>query len=93
MEKLKPFEALLEPDTRWANLVLVDRSTGQFRPIGLEDHYQALSFVNGDLKLTHWGCGGNLGLVYDIIPRLCLYSSGLREPRESLIRFSLYQRT
>ena len=45
MEKLKPFEALLEPDTRWANLVLVDRSTGQFRPIGLEDHYQALSLI------------------------------------------------
>ncbi|MGZ5069262.1 MAG: hypothetical protein ACXWF8_07150 [Methylobacter sp.] len=45
MEKLKSFEALLEPDTRWANLVLVDQSSGQLRPIKLQDHYQALSLI------------------------------------------------
>ena len=38
------------------------------------------------------GCGGNLGLVYAVSPMLSRYSMGLREPREILIRFSLYQR-
>ena len=33
-----------------------------------------------------------LGLVYAAIPRLCLYSIGLRKPSETLIRFALYQR-
>jgi len=41
---------------------------------------------------TQWGCGKNLGLFYAAIPRLSRYSIGLREPRESLIRFALYQR-
>jgi hypothetical protein len=45
MEELKPFEALLEPDKRWGNLVLVDQSTGQYRSITLQDHYQALSLI------------------------------------------------
>jgi hypothetical protein len=45
MEKLKPLEAFLKPDTRWANLVLVDPSTGQARPFTLEDHYQTLSVI------------------------------------------------
>jgi len=39
-----------------------------------------------------WGCGQILGLVYAVNPRLFRYSMGLREPREILIRFSLYQR-
>ncbi len=38
------------------------------------------------------GCGRNLGLFYAAIPRLSRYSIGLRKPRESLIRFALYQR-
>ena len=37
------------------------------------------------------GCGGNLGLGYAVSPRLARYSRGLSEPREILIRFSLYQ--
>ena len=44
------------------------------------------------LKLTHRGCGVKLGLVYAVNPRLARYSMGLSEPREILIRFSLYQR-
>jgi hypothetical protein len=40
----------------------------------------------------HRGCGQKLGLVYAASPRLSRYSSGLSEPRETLIRFSLYQR-
>ena len=48
--------------------------------------------VVADLKLTIWGCGKKLGLVYAISPRLSRYTRGLREPREILIRFSLYQR-
>ena len=48
--------------------------------------------VDADRKLTHWGCGGNLGLVYTVSPRLTRYSRGLSEPREILMRFSLYQR-
>ena len=39
-----------------------------------------------------WGCGGILGLGYAISPRLSRYSAGLSEPREILMRFSLYQR-
>jgi hypothetical protein len=38
------------------------------------------------------GCGGILGLGYAVSPRLSRYSTGLSEPREILIRFSLYQR-
>ena len=37
------------------------------------------------------GCGLKLGLVYAAIPRLARYSRGLSEPRDILIRFSLYQ--
>ena len=48
--------------------------------------------VNADLNLTHWGCGVNLGLGYAAMLRLSRYSSGLREPREILIRCLLYQR-
>ena len=42
-------------------------------------------------KIDHGGCGGNLGLGYVASPRLARYSRGLSEPREILIRFSLYQ--
>ncbi|WOD20760.1 bifunctional DNA primase/polymerase [Paraburkholderia kirstenboschensis] len=38
------------------------------------------------------GCGYFLGLNYAAIPRLFRYSTGLRKPSESLIRFALYQR-
>ena len=48
--------------------------------------------VAADRKLTRGGCGGILGLVYAVSPRLSRYSRGLSEPREILIRFSLYQR-
>ena len=48
--------------------------------------------VSADGILTRWGCGGILGLIYAISPRLARYSWGLREPREIFIRFSLYQR-
>jgi hypothetical protein len=46
-------------------------------------------------KLTHWGCGRNLGLVYAAYaasPRPSRYSKGLREPSEILIRFALCRR-
>jgi len=42
--------------------------------------------------MTTRGCGGFLGLGYVAIIRLLRYSTGLRAPREILIRFSLYQR-
>lgn len=38
------------------------------------------------------GADKNLDWFYAAIPRLTRYSIGLREPREILIRFSLYQR-
>ena len=44
------------------------------------------------LNLDRGGCGVKLGLVYAVNPRLARYSMGLSEPREILIRFSLYQR-
>jgi hypothetical protein len=47
--------------------------------------------VGADRKLTHWGCGVKLGLVYAVNPRLSRYSMGLSEPKDILIRFSLYQ--
>lgn len=43
--------------------------------------------VGGDLR----GCGGKVGLIYVVSPRLSLYSEGLSDPRDILIRFSLYQ--
>ena len=52
---------------------------------------QALRCVGADRKLTIWGCGGILGLGYAVSPRLARYSRGLSEPREILMRFSLYQ--
>jgi hypothetical protein len=45
-----------------------------------------------DRMLGDGGCGYILGLSYAAIPRLCRYSTGLREPSETLIRFALYQR-
>ena len=50
--------------------------------------------VSAAVILTHWGCGGNPGLVYvhAASPRLSRYSRGLSESSEILIRFSLYQR-
>ena len=47
--------------------------------------------VVADRKLTTWGCGRILGLGYAVSPRLARYSRGLSEPREILMRFSLYQ--
>ena len=47
--------------------------------------------VGADRKLTQWGCGVKLGLVYAVNPRLSRYSMGLSEPKDILIRFSLYQ--
>jgi diadenosine tetraphosphate (Ap4A) HIT family hydrolase len=38
------------------------------------------------------GADRNLDWFYAVSPRLSRYSMGLREPREILIRFSLYQR-
>ena len=37
------------------------------------------------------GCGVFLGLIYVVKPKLSRYSMGLRKPRDSLIRFLLYQ--
>lgn len=48
--------------------------------------------VSAEMKLYRRGCGRKLGLGYAAIPRLSRYSSGLREPREILIRFSLCHR-
>ena len=45
-----------------------------------------------EFKPALGGCSGILGLVYAVSPRLSRYSSGLRKPREILMRFSLYQR-
>ena len=42
--------------------------------------------------LKNWGCCVKLGLVYAVNSRLARYSRGLSEPREILMRFSLYQR-
>ena len=44
-----------------------------------------------NVQSAQGGCGVNLGLVYAVSPRLSRYSRGLSEPREILIRFSLYQ--
>ena len=52
---------------------------------------QNLCAVAADRKLTHGGCGVKLGLVYAAIPRLARYSRGLSEPKDTLMRFSLYQ--
>ena len=48
--------------------------------------------VTSGCKLTQGGCGVKLGLVYAVIPWLFRYSCGLTEPKEILMRFSLYRR-
>ena len=48
--------------------------------------------VDSRSKALGGGCGVKLGLVYAVIPRLSRYSMGLSEPRDILMRFSLYQR-
>ena len=48
--------------------------------------------VVADRKLSHWGCGVKLELIYAVMPWLFRYSCGLSEPSEVLMRFSLYQR-
>jgi len=48
--------------------------------------------VDASRKLTTWGCGGFLGLVYAKSPKLSRYWTGLSEPSDTLMRFSLYQR-
>ena len=45
----------------------------------------------GTFKTPERGCGVKLGLVYAVNPRLSRYSMGLGEPKDILIRFSLYQ--
>lgn len=47
-----------------------------------------ITFIGLDIGKRR--CGSSLGLVYAESPRLSRYSKGLREPRECLIRFSLY---
>ena len=51
-----------------------------------------LTLVTSGCKLIQGGCCVKLGLVYAVNPRLARYSRGLSEPREILMRFSLYQR-
>jgi AcrR family transcriptional regulator len=55
-------------------------------------HALLYHYVDADDDLIVGGCGGILGLVYAVSPRLSRYSRGMSEPREILIRFSLYQR-
>ena len=38
------------------------------------------------------GADKNLDWVYVVRPSFCLYSTGLKRPRDTLMRFSLYQR-
>ena len=52
----------------------------------------SLSSASNAIRKAIRGCGYFLGLSYAAIPRLCRYSTGLRKPSESLIRFALYQR-
>jgi PAS domain S-box-containing protein len=50
---------------------------------------------DGSYRWISWSTGGadkNLDCFYVASPRLTRYSIGLRAPRETLIRFSLYQR-
>lgn len=68
MEELKKFEEVTLPDERQKAFVLVDRASGQYRPLTLRDVYQNAS----DIKLhdgvpevirTHFATAQNL-LVY-----------------------------
>jgi hypothetical protein len=45
MEKLKAFSTLLEPDARWANIVLFNTTTKDVSPITFNDHYHAFSAI------------------------------------------------
>ena len=48
IDTLKPFDELLEPDTRQKYFAVVNRKTGEIRPITLRDKYEAIE----DISLT-----------------------------------------
>ncbi len=75
----------------------IDAEATRQRTRGEVRNYEPIWRIKAELvdagrKLTSRGCGQNLGLGYAEMPRLSRYSNGLREPREILIRFSLYRR-
>jgi hypothetical protein len=45
MEELKLFSMLLEPDERWAHVVLINPSTNEVTPITLNDQYQSFAEI------------------------------------------------
>lgn len=45
MEELKPLQALLEPDERWAHFVLRNGATGEMRPIAVGDRYESIAEI------------------------------------------------
>jgi len=72
------------------------QQVGDFTITAISDGYltASLDFLSNidPCEASRRGCGYFLGLSYAAIPRLCRYSTGLRKPSESLIRFALYQR-
>lgn len=45
MDKLKPFEKILEPDSRQKGFALINRKTGAIRERTLQDHYSAVEEI------------------------------------------------
>lgn len=45
IDTLKPFEELLEPDSRQKYFAVVNRITGESRQISLRDRYQAIEYI------------------------------------------------
>lgn len=78
-------------DRQAARTVWICRYESSGRPV-IRRRPMWSAIVGERLNLTPRGCGQIPGLIYAVIPRLCRYSIGLRDPSETLIRFALYQR-
>jgi hypothetical protein len=59
---------------------------------GICQRFSRVTVVEESTTPTVGGAAKILDWFYAAIPRLSRYSSGLREPSETLIRFALYQR-
>lgn len=66
----------------------VQRALGRRLPVSRQARKEGGAILDGNAG----GADENLDCFYAASPRLTRYSMGLREPRDNLIRFSLYQR-
>lgn len=84
--------------TEFDHIMAFAQALARNNPVALIDlvrfllHPLQSEFVDSADKVSHRRCGIELVLVYAVSPRLFRSSMELNEPRDILMRFSLYQR-